>query len=153
QQREDHRRAEQQREVLPGVASHDCDEASAKRALTPSGGRVGSILREACRPRAQPRRERTAPARGGTMHPGMLYWWKTRRGGGSCYAYADCGPSADVYGHPRERGRHRGDRHVEMFVSHHEGDLGAGAFGVRRPLRFLAYKLELDEHQVAELAR
>ena len=28
-----------------------------------------------------------------------------------------------------------------------------GGFGVRRPLRFLAYKLELDERQVAELAR
>src|SRR5262249_32495731 len=33
------------------------------------------------------------------------------------------------------------------------GEFGAGAFGVRRPLRFLAYKLHLDEHQVAELAR
>ena len=30
---------------------------------------------------------------------------------------------------------------------------GGGPFGVRRPLRFLAHKLELDEHQVAELAR
>ena len=30
---------------------------------------------------------------------------------------------------------------------------GAGAFGVRRPLRFLAYKLGLDDKQVAELAR
>ena len=30
---------------------------------------------------------------------------------------------------------------------------GGGAFGVRRPLRFLAYKLELDERQVRELAR
>ncbi|HVZ73036.1 MAG TPA: Spy/CpxP family protein refolding chaperone [Polyangia bacterium] len=30
---------------------------------------------------------------------------------------------------------------------------GGGAFGVRRPLRFLAYKLELDERQVGELAR
>lgn len=28
-----------------------------------------------------------------------------------------------------------------------------GPFGVKRPLRFLAYKLELDDHQVAELAR
>ena len=28
-----------------------------------------------------------------------------------------------------------------------------GGFGVRRPLRFLAYKLGLDERQVAELAR
>jgi Spy/CpxP family protein refolding chaperone len=30
---------------------------------------------------------------------------------------------------------------------------GGGAFGVRRPLRFLAYKLQLEETQVAELAR
>ena len=28
-----------------------------------------------------------------------------------------------------------------------------GGFGVRRPLRFLAYKLGLDDKQVAELAR
>jgi hypothetical protein len=35
----------------------------------------------------------------------------------------------------------------------HEGDLGAGAFGVRRPLRYLAYKLGLDERQIGELAR
>ncbi len=35
-----------------------------------------------------------------------------------------------------------------------EGEgFGGGPFGVRRPLRFLAYKLELDEKQVAELAR
>ena len=33
------------------------------------------------------------------------------------------------------------------------GDLGAAAFGVRRPLRFLAYKLELDDQQIGELAR
>jgi Spy/CpxP family protein refolding chaperone len=32
------------------------------------------------------------------------------------------------------------------------GDDGGG-FGVRRPLRFLAYRLELDENQTAELAR
>ena len=30
---------------------------------------------------------------------------------------------------------------------------GGGSFGVRRPLRFLAYKLGLDKAQVAELAR
>lgn len=30
---------------------------------------------------------------------------------------------------------------------------GEEGFGVRRPLRFLAYKLELDDRQVAELAR
>jgi Spy/CpxP family protein refolding chaperone len=33
------------------------------------------------------------------------------------------------------------------------GGFGGGGFGVRRPLRFLAHKLDLDEHQVAELAR
>ena len=32
-------------------------------------------------------------------------------------------------------------------------DEGGGGFGVRRPLRFLAYKLGLDERQVSELAR
>jgi Spy/CpxP family protein refolding chaperone len=30
---------------------------------------------------------------------------------------------------------------------------GQPGFGVRRPLRFLAYKLDLDQKQVAELAR
>src|SRR3989440_10530243 len=32
-------------------------------------------------------------------------------------------------------------------------DEGFGSFGVRRPLRFLAHRLGLDERQVAELAR
>jgi hypothetical protein len=30
---------------------------------------------------------------------------------------------------------------------HDDGDFGGGAFGVRRPLRFLAFKLELREEQ------
>jgi Spy/CpxP family protein refolding chaperone len=34
-----------------------------------------------------------------------------------------------------------------------DDDFGGGGFGVRRPLRFLAHKLDLDEKQVAELAR
>src|SRR5688572_7418752 len=33
------------------------------------------------------------------------------------------------------------------------GDDEGGGFGVRRPLRFLAHKLELDDKQVAQLAR
>ena len=36
---------------------------------------------------------------------------------------------------------------------HHHDDEGAGAFGVRRPLRFLAHKLDLDDRQVTALAR
>ena len=34
-----------------------------------------------------------------------------------------------------------------------EGFGGFGGFGVRRPLRFLAHKLELDEKQIVQLAR
>ena len=45
---------------------------------------------------------------------------------------------------------HGGEGFTEGFGG---GGSGAGGFGVRRPLRFLAYKLELDEKQVAELAR
>lgn len=44
------------------------------------------------------------------------------------------------------RGGHRG-------FGGQGGDDDGGGFGVRRPLRFLAYKLELDEKQVAELAK
>ena len=34
-----------------------------------------------------------------------------------------------------------------------EEGFGGGGFGVRRPLRFLAHKLELDDQQVVQLAR
>ena len=49
------------------------------------------------------------------------------------------------WGHAWE-GHHHGD---ESF----EGGFGGGGLGVRRPLRFLAHRLGLDDHQVAELAR
>ncbi|OLC55801.1 MAG: hypothetical protein AUH92_01325 [Acidobacteria bacterium 13_1_40CM_4_69_4] len=39
------------------------------------------------------------------------------------------------------------------FAAEPEGGFAGGAFGVRRPLRFMAYKLGLSESQVAELAR
>src|SRR4051794_11042238 len=42
--------------------------------------------------------------------------------------------------------------HDEGFGGGGDGGDGGG-FGVRRPLRFLAYKLELDDRQVSELAR
>jgi Spy/CpxP family protein refolding chaperone len=75
----------------------------------------------------------------------MLYWWKAQRA--AVYrAAAACDPS----------GAGRQHRHGwrEYAAAHHHGDeLGSGAFGVRRPLRYLAFKLGLDERQVAELAR
>jgi len=77
------------------------------------------------------------------MYPGMLYWWKARQAGFVYPAFAGCGPAF----HPH---RGWGEYHARPG---REDELGGGAFGVRRPLRFLAFKLELDDAQVAELAR
>jgi Spy/CpxP family protein refolding chaperone len=75
------------------------------------------------------------------MYPGMIGWWKHARRHASCGAPMGCGPQ----GQRGFEGRSAGGEH--------DGDFGPGGFGVRRPLRFLAYKLELEETQVAELAR
>jgi Spy/CpxP family protein refolding chaperone len=70
--------------------------------------------------------------------------------------YAPFGFHFHGFGHPS-----RGDwrEHFMRGRGGHGGPGGppddgdGGGFGVRRPLRFLAYKLGLDEKQVAELAR
>ena len=85
------------------------------------------------------------------MHPGMMYWWKLHRGGGNCEAAAEHG--ADGYGWRRHHRHERRHGWREYEAAHHDSELGGGAFGVRRPLRYLAHKLDLDEAQVAELAR
>jgi Spy/CpxP family protein refolding chaperone len=53
----------------------------------------------------------------------------------------------------------RGER-IRCFMAHHDHphhdwdrSEGRSGFGVRRPLRFLAHKLDLDEKQITELAR
>jgi len=76
------------------------------------------------------------------MHPGMMGWWRRGRGCGA-------GEHAGEYGGPGVSGG------AEWRMGWHGGgdEFGGGAFGVRRPLRFLAYKLELNEQQVAELAK
>ncbi len=82
------------------------------------------------------------------MYPGMMYWWKTHRHGGGCHA------AHYVEGEREHRhGRHRHREWREYASSAHGSELGSGGFGVRRPLRFLAFKLDLDEQQVTELAR
>src|SRR4051794_6796556 len=75
------------------------------------------------------------------MHPGMMWWWRQarHREHGSCGPQPGAGPEG--YGFEFGWGRGGG----------FEG--GSGAFGVRRPLRFLAFKLNLSEDQVAELAK
>ena len=76
------------------------------------------------------------------MYPGMLYWWKVRHHG------VDAGAHAGHCGFDATFARRGWENRYE--ASGHFGDSG---LGVRRPLRFLAYKLELNEKQVAELAK
>jgi Spy/CpxP family protein refolding chaperone len=78
------------------------------------------------------------------MHPGFYGWWKSHRGG-DCGGEASCGPRG-WHGYEGREGRFGG-------FDHRAADGPGGEFGVRRPLRFLAYKLELDEKQAGELAR
>jgi Spy/CpxP family protein refolding chaperone len=81
------------------------------------------------------------------MRPEFLFWWKHARPARGGEAEANhgpggCGPGA----HHGWRGWRAG--------GWEGGDYGGGShFGVRRPLRFLAWKLDLDEQQVEELAK
>ena len=66
-------------------------------------------------------------------------------------------PFAESHEHAEEA-RHRGWAEYFMRGGHRPrggggDDADSGGFGVRRPLRFLAYKLNLDDKQIAELAR
>ena len=75
------------------------------------------------------------------MYPGMLFWWQQSRRHIAAkqqdHAAAGGGPSSAWRG-------------IEAS-SESCGEGSGGHFGVRRPLRFLAYKLQLDDRQVAEI--
>ena len=75
------------------------------------------------------------------MHPAAMWWWKRahRAQEQHCAEGMGCGPSV-------------GPSHDAPW-SAHSFDPGGGPFGVRRPLRFLAHKLDLDDKQVAEIAK
>lgn len=76
------------------------------------------------------------------MHPGMFAWWNHVRRS-SAHGGGGCGPH---HAHGRD-----GD-HASAFPDWDGGE-GGGSFGVRRPLRFLAHKLDLSQKQVDELAK
>jgi Spy/CpxP family protein refolding chaperone len=78
----------------------------------------------------------------------MMWWWKARRASAGCGEGASCGPGGEGHAHWGHGGHWEG-RFAGAGQAHDDG----GAFGVRRPLRFLAFKLDLDEAQVTELAR
>lgn len=89
------------------------------------------------------------------MH--SFFWGRSRGHGHHAHGH-DCGPNDE--GNPFHPGHHGGPfagfgGRGGPFHGHGPwGDPdGNGALGVRRPLRFLAHKLELDDEQVAQLAR
>jgi hypothetical protein len=85
------------------------------------------------------------------MHPGFYGWWKSRHECDESCEHEHAGHHGHHHGH---RGRHgHGNPWEEMARRWAGGGGDGGEFGVRRPLRFLAYKLELDEKQVGDLAR
>jgi len=77
------------------------------------------------------------------MHPGFHGWWRARHCGGDARAHAD-----ERHGHGHGWHGPGGFHGAWAAPGFDEG----GALGVRRPLRFLAYKLDLGEEQVAAFA-
>jgi Spy/CpxP family protein refolding chaperone len=79
----------------------------------------------------------------------MMGWWRHahRHGPGSCGDAAHPGEGCGGGG-----GRWRRHREDEAFAAPAHDDAEFGNFGVRRPLRFLAHKLDLEEEQVTALA-
>ena len=81
------------------------------------------------------------------MHPAMVSWWRARHGSEVAVGLRAGRGSVPALGRADGRGLRHGGRAAVGRGGDGEG-FGGGAFGVRRPLRFLAYKLELDERQV-----
>ncbi len=84
------------------------------------------------------------------MHPGMMAWWKWKQSGHH-HAHGHCGPSV-VEARGTQARRAKAAARCPRAAMRSTRDYGGGSFGVRRPLRFLAHRLDLDEKQVADLA-
>ena len=79
------------------------------------------------------------------MHRAYRRSWGFPRPEARAFYVGGCGPSDESFGEGRTFTIEFGE----------EGELGGasfGIFGVRRPLRFLAHKLGLDEEQIKRLA-
>ena len=75
------------------------------------------------------------------MHPALMFWRCARRAHRISHHHGSrggCDPAQQFWG-----------GHAEEMEDYFDG----GSFGVRRPLRFLAHKLGLDDRQIGELAR
>jgi Spy/CpxP family protein refolding chaperone len=106
------------------------------------------------------------------MHPGIIAWWNLKHGGHAGHGHHGHGHHGHGHhGHGRHAEGPCADgggswgawggwaEHVAEAREAHgggdafDGDFGGGSFGVRRPLRFLAHKLDLDDKQVDALAQ
>lgn len=85
------------------------------------------------------------------MHPGMMAWWKWKQG--EHHGRGACGEHPGFGHHGHGHGPGPGWGGVEASGDHFDPDFGGGNFGVRRPLRFLAQRLDLDDQQVEQLAQ
>src|SRR5438270_3394270 len=79
------------------------------------------------------------------MHPGFMHWWKEAQRQHGQYAQPGCGPGGCGPGGQRASAHEQHDAYAAM-------EDGGSSFGVRRPLRFMAHRLELNEKQVGDLA-
>ncbi len=77
------------------------------------------------------------------MHPGFISWWQQRHGASGHESTVASGPHWGC-------GHHHHTENSDYWSASAVED--GGGFGVRRPLRFLAHKLELTEEQVAKVA-
>lgn len=87
------------------------------------------------------------------MHPGFHAWWKHARGHGHCGERCASAEAGEHGGPPWARRGWHGHGHGPGSA-HFGGfdDEASAGFGVRRPLRFLAHKLDLNDSQISDLA-
>jgi len=89
------------------------------------------------------------------MYPGFISHWRRHHYGESPESRAGAGAGSGC-GWRRSRDSRAGEYGYRAGRGDDEttdAGFGGGSFGGRRPLRFLAYKLQLQEAQVAQLAR
>lgn len=79
------------------------------------------------------------------MHPGFIGFWQRHHAGHHHHMWAEW--AGDPQSGCHEGRGHSHDCHPSATMADE-----AGGFGVRRPLRFLAHKLELSDEQVTKLA-
>jgi Spy/CpxP family protein refolding chaperone len=107
------------------------------------------------RPRKEPLGAISPGEKEQRMHPGFIGWWKGRGHGWDHEGHGHhhgCGEHASLHeAGCGPRGRHWRGHHEAHSAPDFDGE--GGGFGVRRPLRFLAWKLELEEEQIGKLAQ